>query len=60
VGPAEGEPRDSRQQTGVLTAAQRELWRFPPAGHPYYTEQTLTLLEEQYPGWNSGEYRAAM
>ena len=45
---------------GGLTAAQRELWRFPPAGHPYYTEQTLALLEEQYPGWNSDEYRREM
>lgn len=45
---------------GGLTAAQRELWRFPPAGHPYYTEQTLVPLEAQYPGWNSDEYRAAM
>ena len=42
---------------GGLTAKQRELWRFPAAGHPYYTEQTLALLEEQYPGWNSDEYR---
>ena len=42
---------------GSLTAKQRELWRFPAAGHPYYTEQTLALLEEQYPGWNSDEYR---
>jgi len=45
---------------GGLTSEERELWRFPPAGHPYYTEQTLALLEEQYPGWNSAEYRAAM
>jgi len=42
---------------GGLTAKQRELWRFPAAGHPYYTELTLALLEEQYPGWNSDEYR---
>ncbi len=42
---------------GGLTAKQRELWRFPPVGHTYYTEQTLALLEEQYPGWNSDEYR---
>jgi ectoine hydroxylase-related dioxygenase (phytanoyl-CoA dioxygenase family) len=42
---------------GGLTAEQREFWRFPPAGHAYYTEQTLALLEEQYPGWNSDEYR---
>ena len=45
---------------GGLTAAQRQLWRFPTAGHPYYTEQTLALLTEQYPGWNSDEYRLAM
>ena len=45
---------------GGLTAEQRQLWRFPPSGHPYYTEQTLALLEEQYPGWNSEEYRVAM
>ena len=42
---------------GGLTAQQRQLWRFPPAGHPYYTEQTLALLAEQYPGWNADEYR---
>ncbi len=40
-----------------LSARERELFRFPPAGHPYYTQQTLEALEEQYPGWNSvGEY----
>ena len=49
-----------QQFIGSLTAAQRELWRFPAAGHPYYTEQTLALLEEQYLGWNSEEYRRAM
>jgi len=41
---------------GSMTAKERELWRFPPAGHSYYTEQTLALLEEQYPGWDSSEY----
>jgi hypothetical protein len=49
-----------QQFIGGLTARERELWRFPPAGHPYYSEQTLALLEEQYPGWVSDEYRAAM
>ena len=38
---------------GTLTAAEREVFRFPPAGHPYYTPQTLEALEEQYPGWNA-------
>lgn len=37
---------------GSITAEERELFRFPPAGHPYYTEQTLAALEVQYPGWN--------
>ena len=42
---------------GTLTAAEREVFRFPPAGHPYYTPQTLQALAEQYPGWNArGEY----
>ncbi len=28
-------------------------------GRSYYTEETLALLENQYPGWNSDEYRSA-
>ena len=38
---------------GTLTATEREVFRFLPAGHPYYTPQTLAALEEQYPGWNA-------
>ena len=46
-----------REFVSGLSARERELFRFPPAGHPYYTTQTLEALEEQYPGWNSeGEY----
>ena len=46
-----------REFIGTLTAKEREVFRFPPAGHPYYTPQTLAALEEQYPGWNArGEY----
>ena len=45
------------QFIGTLTAKEREVFRFPPAGHPYYTPQTLAALEKQYPGWNAnGEY----
>src|SRR6185295_18664050 len=45
---------------GSLSAKERELFRFPPAGHPYYTPQTLAALEKQYPGWNrGGEYALA-
>ena len=42
---------------GTLTAREREVFRFPPAGHPIYTRENLALLEGQYPGWNArGEY----
>ena len=40
---------------GMLTAREREYFRFPPAGHEFYTAETLGLLEEQYPGWNTRE-----
>ena len=40
---------------GGLTAAERELFRFPPPGHEYYTDETLAVLEAQYPGWNQRE-----
>ncbi len=42
-----------REFIGSLTARQRQFFRFPPAGHPYYTTETLESLEEQYPGWNA-------
>ena len=43
---------------GSLSAKEREVFWFPPPDHPYYTDQTIALLEEQYPGWNArGEYR---
>jgi hypothetical protein len=46
-----------RQLISSLSAKEREFFRFPPAGHHYYTPQTLAALEEQYPGWNArGEY----
>ena len=44
-----------REFIGSLSAKERELFRFPPAGHPYYTKQTLEALEEQYPGWNRNQ-----
>ncbi len=47
-----------REFIGGIDATDRQLFRFPPPGHPYYTRQTLAALEEQYPGWNArGEYR---
>ena len=38
---------------GGITSKQRELFRFPPAGHSYYNSDTLAALEHQYPGWNA-------
>jgi len=42
-----------RKFIGSLTAKERELFRFPPAGHSYYNSKTLKSLEKQYPGWNA-------
>lgn len=48
-----------RQVVSAMTPRERELLRFPPPNHPYYTKQTLAALEEQYPGWNAtGDYAA--
>ena len=49
----QGRDERLRKFIGTLTARERELFRFPPAGHPYYTDKTLALLEDQYPGWNA-------
>ena len=52
-----GDREHFRKFVSTLTARQREIFRFPPAGHPYYTRATLSFLESQYPGWNArGEY----
>ncbi|MBB17513.1 hypothetical protein CMK22_19785 [Candidatus Poribacteria bacterium] len=46
---------------GNLAPSTRELFHFPPVGHPYYTEETLSDLENRYPGWDAhGEYHAAI
>ena len=55
-----GHNAEFQQFIGGLSASDRELFRFPPAGHPYYTPQTLAALEEHYPGWNANnEYSTA-
>jgi len=48
-----GHNADFRNFISGLRAVDRELFRFPPAGHPYYTAETLATLEEHYPGWNA-------
>lgn len=45
-----------QQLIGAITPAEREVFRFPPVGHPYYTPQTLAALEQQYPGWKAQDY----
>ena len=50
-----------REFISGLDPSTRELFHFPPVGHPYYSEHTLRDLEDRYPGWDaSGEYRAAI
>ena len=43
-----------REFISSISAEQRELFRFPPAGDSYYNAETLAALEEHYPGWNGG------
>jgi len=46
---------------GNLAPNTRELFHFPPIGHPYYTEKTLRDLETKYPGWDANDkYRVAI
>jgi hypothetical protein len=54
-----GQDQNFRELISSLTPAEREIFRFPAVGHPYYTSDTLDLLDKQYPGWDgSGEYSA--
>jgi hypothetical protein len=48
-----GRNENFRKFVGTLTAREREVFRFPPVGHPIYTRENLALLEGQYPGWNA-------
>lgn len=51
-----GQSPHFRHFIGLLTPKEREFFRFPPVGHPYYTLQTLQALSKQYPGWDKKEY----
>ena len=42
------------------TPRVRSIFGFPEPGHPYYTEQTLRLLESTIPGIDVSPYREAM
>jgi hypothetical protein len=41
------------------TVEQRSVLGFPPPGHPYWTEETLTLVGARYPRMDMAPYRAA-
>ena len=43
----------------AATPAERELLGFPPAGHPYWTEETLAGVGARYPGMDMAAYRRA-
>ena len=36
---------------------QLRLFGFPPPGHPYWTQETLTGMAVRYPGLNLGPWR---
>jgi hypothetical protein len=40
------------------TARQLLLFGFPPPGHPFWTEATLTGMAERYPGLDLSAWRA--
>jgi hypothetical protein len=41
------------------TPRQLLLFGFPPAGHPYWTDETLTGMAERYPGLDVSAWRRA-
>jgi len=38
----------------------RSLFGWPPLGHPYYTPETVELLEQSFPGMDMTPYRARL
>jgi len=42
------------------TPRVRSVFGFPEPGHPYYTEETLSLLASTIPGMDMTPYREAM
>ena len=48
-----GSDKNFSEFIGTLSAREREFFRFPAAGHPFYTSETIEGLEERYPGWNA-------
>lgn len=51
-----GRNKTFREFIGSLSLNEREIFCFPPKGHSYYTDKTLSLLEDQYPGWKKEDY----
>jgi hypothetical protein len=42
------------------TPRVRALFGWPEPGHPYFTEQTIDLMERAWPGMDMGLYRRAL
>ena len=40
-----------------MTPSQREVFGFPPAGDPYWTEETLAGVQLRYPDMDMSPYR---
>ena len=41
----------------AATPAERELFGFPPPGHPYWTEETVAGVSARYPAMDMTPYR---
>ena len=41
----------------MATPEERELLGFPPSGHPYWTEETVSGVGARYPGMDMAPYR---
>jgi ectoine hydroxylase-related dioxygenase (phytanoyl-CoA dioxygenase family) len=53
-----GEKPEMHRFIERATPRQREVLGFPPAGHSYWTRQTLEAVQARYPGMDMKPYRA--
>ena len=49
-----------RDLVASLSPRERELLGFPPAGHKYWTEETIEGLARRYPGTDASPYLAML
>ena len=55
-----GEKQEMRRFLEQATPRQREVIGFPPAGHPYWTRETLEGVARRYPKMDLGPYRTGL